>query len=277
MSPGDELKDKRIGVLVGGLSVEREVSPAHRRRGRRARCAGWATTWWRSTCRRTSPARLLAEKSRWPSSRSTAATARTAACRACWSRCSSPTPARGVLASSVGMEKVFAKQIFVGSRHPHAAVPGLRRPRSARWRRDSLPFPFPVVVKPSPRGLVASGVHICKTRDAVRGRGGGRGEVRRPHHGRAVRQGPRGAGRGARRRVARAPSRSSPPTSSTTTRPSTRPGSGTKYLFPAPLPPDQYERVNEVCLPRTGRWAAAVRPARDVIVTREGRGATSSR
>jgi D-alanine-D-alanine ligase len=47
-------------------------------------------------------------------------------------------------------------------------------------------------------------------------------------------------------------------------------GSGTKYLFPAPLPPDQYARVNEVC--RAAHRALGCRGATrsDVIVTPEG-------
>ena len=46
--------------------------------------------------------------------------------------------------------------------------------------------------------------------------------------------------------------------------------SGTKYLFPAPLPPDQYARVNEVCLAAHRALGCSGASRSDVIVTPDG-------
>ena len=47
-------------------------------------------------------------------------------------------------------------------------------------------------------------------------------------------------------------------------------GSGTRYLFPAPLPPDQYARVNEICLQAHRALGCAGATRSDVIVTPGG-------
>ena len=47
-------------------------------------------------------------------------------------------------------------------------------------------------------------------------------------------------------------------------------GSGTQYLFPAPLPPEQYARVNEVCLGAHRALGCAGGSRSDVIVTEGG-------
>jgi len=48
------------------------------------------------------------------------------------------------------------------------------------------------------------------------------------------------------------------------------PGSGTRYLFPAPLPPDQYARVNDICLQAHRALGCGGATRSDVIVTPEG-------
>src|SRR5207302_7942533 len=69
----------------------------------------------------------------------------------------------GVLASSVGMEKVFTKQVFLANGIPTPPHAAFSTPAAALEK--ALPFPFPVVVKPSREGS-SVGVHICKTADA---------------------------------------------------------------------------------------------------------------
>ena len=185
-------------------------------------------------------------RSRWPSSPCTAATARTAACRACSSRCSSPTPARACWPPRWGWRRSSPSRSSSATASPRRRTRPSTARRAALAAADSLPFPFPVVVKPSARAA-RSGVHICKTREQLRGRGGGRGEVRRPLlveqfvKGREV----QGAvlddeSLGAIEIV--------PAHEFYDYEAKYKAGSGTKYLFPAPLPPDQYARVNEVCL-----------------------------
>src|SRR5207237_528170 len=83
-----------------------------------------------------------------------------------------PYTGSGVLASSVGMEKVFTKQVFV--------MRGIPTPKHKIFTtadealEGPLPFPFPVVVKPSREGS-SVGVHIAKDatgyRDAVQDAG----------------------------------------------------------------------------------------------------------
>ena len=46
--------------------------------------------------------------------------------------------------------------------------------------------------------------------------------------------------------------------------------SGTRYLFPAPLPPDQYARVNEVCLAAHRALSCSGASRSDVIVSEKG-------
>jgi D-alanine-D-alanine ligase len=47
-------------------------------------------------------------------------------------------------------------------------------------------------------------------------------------------------------------------------------GSGTKYLFPAPLPADQYERVNQVSLAAHRALGCSGGSRSDVIITERG-------
>src|SRR5262249_57276284 len=68
----------------------------------------------------------------------------------------------GLLASSVGMEKVFAKQVFLAHGIPTPAYRSFDGLDAALAGRDALPFPFPVVVKPSREGS-SVGVHICRS------------------------------------------------------------------------------------------------------------------
>jgi D-alanine-D-alanine ligase len=46
--------------------------------------------------------------------------------------------------------------------------------------------------------------------------------------------------------------------------------SGTRYLFPAPLPPDQYARVNQICLAAHQALDCSGATRSDVIVTQSG-------
>ena len=139
-----------------------------------------------------------------PSSRSTAATARTAASRGCSSRWASPTPARACSPPRVGHGQGVLQAASSGPRPLDRRRTGSSRASGRLDRAGSTcPSAFPVVVKPAGEGS-SVGVHIVKDAgragrapcvDAARLQG-------RRHRG-AVRQGQRGPGGGARRQGAR--------------------------------------------------------------------------
>ncbi|MBX5483607.1 MAG: D-alanine--D-alanine ligase [Myxococcaceae bacterium] len=179
-----------------------------------------------------------------------------------------PYTGSGVLASAAGMEKVFSKQVFIAHGIPTPPHRAFVDPQSALAETDTLPFPFPVVVKPSREGS-SVGVHICRTRDAYRAavedaaKYAGRILVEQFIKGREV----QGAvlddealgvievvpGREFYDYEAKYQS-----------------GSGTRYLFPAPLPKEHYDRVNEICLAAHRALGCAGATRSDVIITASG-------
>jgi D-alanine-D-alanine ligase len=179
-----------------------------------------------------------------------------------------PYTGSGVLASSVGMEKVFAKQVFLAHGIPTPAYRSFDGAGSALAAANALPFPFPVVVKPSAEGS-SVGVHICKTADAYAAavedaaKLAGSILVEQFVKGREV-QGAvlDDASLGAIEIV--------PAHEFYDYDAKYKAGSGTKYLFPAPLPPDQYARVNAVCLAAHRALGCRGATRSDVIVTPEG-------
>jgi len=179
-----------------------------------------------------------------------------------------PYTGSGVLASSVGMEKVFAKQIFLSEGIPAPRHLTFRESGTARAAFDSLPFAVPVVVKPSREGS-SVGVHICKTRDQYEkavedaAQYAGLLMVEEYIKGREV----QGAvlddeALGAIEVVPAREFYDYEAKYSTS--------SGTRYLFPAPLPPNQYERVNQVCLAAHRALGCSGATRSDVIVAESG-------
>jgi len=179
-----------------------------------------------------------------------------------------PYTGSGVLASSAAMDKVFAKQVFVqhGIPTPRHAV--FYSAEEALAAADALPFPYPVVVKPAREGS-SVGVHICKSAEAFRegvrdaAKYAGALLVEQFVKGREVQGGVLDdealgvievvAAREFYDYEAKY-----------------KAGSGTQYLFPAPLPPDQYDRVNEVCLAAHKALGCAGGTRSDVIITPNG-------
>jgi len=179
-----------------------------------------------------------------------------------------PYTGSGVLASSVGMEKVFAKQVFLAHGIPTPAYRAFDTVEHALAGLESLPFPLPAVVKPSREGS-SVGVHIVRSEDAYAaavedaGKLAGSILVEQFVQGREV-QGavlddtPLGA-------IEIVPAHEFYDYEAKYAS-----GSGTKYLFPAPLPPDQYARVNEVCLAAHRALGCRGATRSDVIVTARG-------
>ncbi|MBZ4419473.1 D-alanine--D-alanine ligase [Myxococcus sp. RHSTA-1-4] len=263
----DELKKKRVGVLYGGLSTEREVSLRTGAAVAEAlRSKGYDVV--DIDVGRDLPARLTAEKVEVAWLAVHGRYGEDGCLQGLLESMFIPYTGSGVLASALGMDKVYAKQVFVAHGIPTPAYRAFRDAASALAEAGSLPFPFPVVVKPSREGS-SVGVHICKTREdyeaAVKDaeKYAGFLLVEQFVKGREVQGGVldnEALGvievRAAREFYDYEAKYKS--------------GSGTQYLFPAPLPPDQYARVNEVCLAAHKALGCSGGSRSDVIVTEGG-------
>jgi D-alanine-D-alanine ligase len=263
----DELKRKKVGVLLGGLSSEREVSlrtgaaVAKALRGR-----GYDVV--EIDVGKDLPARLAAEKVEVAFIALHGRYGEDGSVQGLLECMFIPYTGSGVLASSLGMDKVFAKQVFIAHGIPTPPYRAFQRAEDARAAVDSLPFGLPAVVKPSREGS-SVGVHICKTREeylaAVEDASKLAGTILVEQYikGREVQGGVLdNEALGVIEIVAarefydyEAKYKS---------------GGTTKYLFPAPLPPDQYERVNQVCLAAHQALGCSGGSRSDVILTPSG-------
>ncbi len=263
----EELRKKRIGVLLGGMSVEREVSL---RTG--AAVAGALKALGYDVVEidadRTLPHKLVAERVEVAFIALHGRYGEDGCVQGLLESLFIPYTGSGVLASAVGMEKVFAKNMFMAHGIPTPPYVAFREAKSALDAADALPFPYPVVVKPSAEGS-SVGVHICKTRDQYRAsvddasKYAGALLVEQFVKGREV----QGAvlddeSLGA---IEIVPAREFYDYEA-----KYKAGSGTQYLFPAPLPPDQYQRVNEVCLAAHKALGCKGATRSDAIVTPKG-------
>ena len=261
----EELKGKRIGVLLGGLSVERDVSLRTGAAVSEAlRGLGYQVEEidaQKDVARKLVDARVdvafIALHGRYGEDGSI---------QGLLESMFIPYTGSGVLASALGMEKVFAKGIFLAHGIPTPAYRAFSS--SAEALAAKLPFSFPVVVKPSREGS-SVGVHICHSADEYR---------------KAVEDASRYAGqllveqyvKGREVQSAVLDDRSLgaievvPATEFYDYTAKYQTGSGTKYLYPAPLPPDQYARVNEVCLAAHKALGCSGATRSDVIVTPTG-------
>lgn len=262
-----QLKTMRVAVLMGGLSVERDVSLRSGAACAKAlRSLGYAVV--EIDVQKDLPERLRAEKVEVAFIALHGRYGEDGCVQGLLESMFIPYTGSGVLASAVGMEKIFAKQIFIGHGIPTPLYAIYRSAKEALAAIDALPFPFPVVVKPSREGS-SVGVHICKTREEFRvavedaGQYAGALLVEQFVKGREV----QGAvlddeSLGA---IEIVPAREFYDYEA-----KYKAGSGTKYLFPAPLPPDQYARVNEICLAAHKALGCTGASRSDVIVTGAG-------
>ncbi|RJS25710.1 D-alanine--D-alanine ligase [Corallococcus sp. H22C18031201] len=262
-----ELKTKRVAVLQGGLSAEREVSL---RTGAAVSGAlkGLGYDVVDIDVGKDLPARLLAEKVDVAWLAVHGRYGEDGCLQGLLESMFIPYTGSGVMASAVGMDKVYAKEIFVARGIPTPPYRAFQTAEAALAAVDALPFGFPVVVKPSREGS-SVGVHICKTREAYvaavedAAKYAGTLLVEQFIKGREV----QGAVldnealgvievRAAREFY--------------DYEAKYKAGSGTQYLFPAPLEPAQYERVNAVCLAAHQSLGCAGASRSDVIVTESG-------
>ena len=262
-----ELANKRVGVLSGGLSVEREVSL----RSGSAISEALRSLGYRVVdvdVQRDVALRLLdmsidvafiALHGRYGEDGSI---------QGLLESMHIPYTGSGVLASAVGMEKVFSKQVFLAQGIPTPAFRSFDTKEAALAGLDALPFPLPAVVKPSREGS-SVGVFICKTQEAcveaipLAAEYAGTILVEQFIAGREV----QGAvlddvSLGA---IEIVPAREFYDYEAKYTA-----GSGTKYLFPAPLPAPQYAQVNAVCLAAHRALGCSGATRSDCMVTAEG-------
>ncbi|MGZ6078696.1 MAG: D-alanine--D-alanine ligase [Myxococcaceae bacterium] len=261
------MKNRRIGVLMGGLSVEREVS-FRTGAGVAAALRSLGYTVVELDVQKDVAERLRAERIDVAFIALHGRYGEDGCIQGLLESMFIPYTGSGVLASSVGMEKVFAKQVFLAHSIPTPAYRSFDSAEQALAGVESLPFPFPVVVKPSREGS-SVGVHICHSDDAYpaavedAAKLAGSILVEQFVKGREV-QGAvlDDASLGA---IEIVPAHEFYDYEAKYTA-----GSGTKYLFPAPLPSDQYARVNEVCLAAHRALGCRGATRSDVIVTPDG-------
>jgi D-alanine-D-alanine ligase len=265
MIPIEKLKQLRIGVLDGGLSTEREVS---------LRSGGAVTKALKEAgydvveidVQKDIAARLVAEKVEVAFIGLHGRYGEDGCIQGLLESMFIPYTGSGVLASSVGMEKVSTKQVFVARGIPTPKHQVFTTADEALQRE--LPFPFPVVVKPSREGS-SVGVHIAKDgqqyRDAVRdaGKYAGLIMVEQFIKGREV----QGAvlDDEALGVIEIVPAREFYDYQA-----KYGANSGTQYIFPARLEPDVYNRVNQVCLQAHHALGCSGATRSDAIVTETG-------
>ncbi|AJE02376.1 D-alanine--D-alanine ligase [Geobacter pickeringii] len=159
----DELKTKKIGVLMGGLSAEREVSLASgaavlqalRVRGYDAVAVDMDRDLPQVLAREGIDVAFIALHGRYGED---------GAVQGALELVGIPYTGSGVLASALAMNKIFAKQVFAASGLTVAPYRVLRRGETPDV--DSLGFSFPLVVKPSQEGS-SVGVSIVRSAAAL--------------------------------------------------------------------------------------------------------------
>ncbi|MGO9830059.1 MAG: D-alanine--D-alanine ligase [Myxococcaceae bacterium] len=263
----EELAHKRVGVLSGGLSVEREVS----QRSGAAISQALKSLGYRVVdvdVQRDVAQRLLDGSIDVAFIALHGRYGEDGCIQGLLESMHIPYTGSGVLASAVGMEKVFSKQVFLARGIPTPAYRAFETAEAALGGLEALPFELPAVVKPSREGS-SVGVYICRTREAyaqaVRKAAGYAGEVLveqfvagREVQGAVLDDVSLGA-------IEIVPAREFYDYEAKYSA-----DSGTQYLFPAPLPPPQYARVNAVCLAAHRALGCSGATRSDCIVTAEG-------
>src|SRR5260370_11666716 len=146
--PLPSIRQKRVGVLFGGLSVEREGSIRPGAAVAKAlRGLGYPIV--EIDVQKDLPARLVAERIDLAFIALHGRYGEDGCVQGLLESMFIPYTGSGVLASSVGMEKVFAKQIFIAEGIPTPRHVAYRTSADPPRRFAPLPFPLPVVVQPS--------------------------------------------------------------------------------------------------------------------------------
>jgi D-alanine-D-alanine ligase len=260
------MKTKRIGVLMGGLSEERDVSLRSGAAVAKALRDGGYTNVIEIDVGKDVAQRLIAEKIEVAFIALHGRYGEDGCIQGLLESLFIPYTGSGVLASSVGMEKVFTKQVFVQRGIPTPAYAVYASTADA-LKQDPA-FGFPCIVKPSREGS-SVGVHLVKDRSQYEaactdaGKYAGEILVEQFVKGREV-QGAvlDGEALGVIEiKVAR---------EFYDYEAKYGKDSGTQYLFPAPLKPRVYERVMELCLKAHQALGCSGATRSDAIVTPSG-------
>lgn len=159
----NELKKKKIGVLMGGLSAEREVSLAsgaavHKAlvsRGYDAVAIDVGRDIPQVLAREGVDTAFISLHGRYGED---------GAVQGVLEMMGIPYTGSGIMASALAMNKIFAKQVFSSSGLVVAPYRVLRR--EDKFAADELGFSFPLVVKPSQEGS-SVGISIVKKADGI--------------------------------------------------------------------------------------------------------------
>jgi D-alanine-D-alanine ligase len=261
----DELKSKRIGVLLGGLSSERDVSlRTGAAIGKALREAGYTAVdvdVGKDVAEKLKAERIdvafIALHGRYGEDGSI---------QGLLESMFIPYTGSGVLASALSMDKVVAKRSF--------AAAGLPVPKQAVFDTveealaAKLPFELPAVVKPSREGS-SVGVHIVKTRAEYEA-----GVKEAATHAGQLLVEQFVAGREVQGavldNVALGVIEVKPAREFYDYTAKYGPGSGTQYIFPAELPPALYQQVMDVSLAAHKALGCSGASRSDVIATPDG-------
>jgi D-alanine-D-alanine ligase len=159
------MKEKKIGVLMGGLSAEREVSLKSGAAVHRALLESGFNAVAIDVGRDLAD-RLKAERVEAAFICLHGRYGEDGAVQGVLELLGIPYTGSGVLASALAMDKIFAKKIFAAS--GMTITPYVVMPYGAEVDAAALPFPLPVVVKPSREGS-SVGVSIVKRAEDLRG------------------------------------------------------------------------------------------------------------
>lgn len=266
----EELKNKRIGVLLGGLGEERDVSLRSGEAVARAlESRGYRVV--RLDVGRDVAARLGAERIDVAVLALHGSYGEDGSIQGVLEVLGIPYTGSGVRASAAAMDKVFSKKVFAYDGLPLAEWVSLatgERPRAA-----DLPFGLPCVVKPSREGS-SVGVHVVREEAALAGavadaeRFAGTVLVERYVKGREINVAvldDEAGGTGALGAIEIVPATGFYDYAAKYTAGTTR------YLYPAPLPPEQYALACELGLRAHRALGCEGATRADLILGEDGR------
>lgn len=261
----DALKTKRIGILLGGLSSERDVSlRTGAAIGKALREAGYTAIdldVGKDIAEKLKGERIdvafIALHGRYGEDGSI---------QGLLESMFIPYTGSGVLASALAMDKVAAKRAFVAAGLPVPKQVVFDTVEEALGAK--LPFDLPAVVKPSREGS-SVGVHIVKTRAEFEA-----GVKEAATHAGQLLVEQFVAGREVQGavldNVALGVIEVKPAREFYDYTAKYGPGSGTQYIFPAELPPPLYQRVMDVSLAAHKALGCSGASRSDVIATPDG-------
>ncbi len=167
MMTKEELMEKNVGVLMGGLSAERQVSlqtgeavlKALKQKGYRVVALDLGANMAQQIVEAGIEVAFVALHGRWGED---------GVVQGLLEAMGIPYTGSGVLASALGMDKVRSRWIFQHHGLPVPPYKVLNREEAASWAPEEHGMDFPMVVKPSREGS-SVGVHIVNEKTFLQG------------------------------------------------------------------------------------------------------------